>query len=220
MNPHNLPKSYKGFTLLELLISMTIVAVIVVIIFGALRVSLRAWEKGESDIARQQRYRIVLSLINRQMSSIYLKKVKKEDKQELVLKGTPESFEFVSNVSLLPDNDYGMVFAKYNISETEDGTKRLTLFEKNLVFFNEKSSFTDIDPDEFYEMIPSAEQISFEYFNVLEPEDFREWQDNWSPEDQQQPPLAIRISIVPEADMAPVVIIAPINQESDENASL
>jgi len=45
-----------GFTLLELLISMTILAMIVVIIFGAFRVGIRAWEKGEKDLGVRQRH--------------------------------------------------------------------------------------------------------------------------------------------------------------------
>ncbi|HEX7533874.1 MAG TPA: prepilin-type N-terminal cleavage/methylation domain-containing protein [Syntrophales bacterium] len=43
MNGHN-----RGFTLLELLIALTITAMIVAIIFGALRIGIRAWEKGEN----------------------------------------------------------------------------------------------------------------------------------------------------------------------------
>ena len=59
----------RGFTLLELLISLTIVALIVVIIFGALRIGIRAWEKGEKDVDVRQRQRIVLDLIKRQLAS-------------------------------------------------------------------------------------------------------------------------------------------------------
>ncbi len=200
---------------------MTIVAVIVVIVFGALRVSVRAWEKGESDIENHQRYRIVLNLINRQMSSINLKKVKRDGKEQLLLKGDGKSFEFISNVSLMPDNEYGMVFAKYQVTETEEGKERLIFFEKNIVFLNEESDFADIDPDEFYEMIPEAQDISFEYFKVMEPDDLWDWQDSWLPEEgNKKAPLAVRVNIVPENGTAPVTVIAPVHQESDEHTNM
>ena len=200
---------------------MTIVAVIVVIIFGAFRVGVRAWEKGESDIENHQRYRIVLNLINRQMSSINLRKVEKDGKEELLLKGDGKSFQFVSNISLMPDNEYGMVYARYEISETEDGKQRLVFFEKNLVFFNEENDFAEIDRNDYYELIPGAQEISFEYLKIVEPDKTREWQDSWNSEDGDKiAPLAVRVNNVPEPETAPVSVIAPINQESDENAKM
>ena len=63
--------SSKGFTLLELLISLTIIGLILVIIFGALRIGVRAWEKGERDVESHQRRRVVLGLVKRQFASTY-----------------------------------------------------------------------------------------------------------------------------------------------------
>ena len=39
----------KGFTLLELMLSLAIMGLVLLIIFGALRVGTRAWEKGEKE---------------------------------------------------------------------------------------------------------------------------------------------------------------------------
>ena len=46
-----------GFTLLELIISLTIIAVIAVMVQNGFRLSVSAWEKGESAVEEQQRYR-------------------------------------------------------------------------------------------------------------------------------------------------------------------
>jgi len=45
----------RGFTLLELLISLTILSLVTVLIFGAFRMGIRAWEKGERNIDGRQR---------------------------------------------------------------------------------------------------------------------------------------------------------------------
>lgn len=66
---------------MELLISLTIISVIVVIISGALRIGVRAWEKGEQDIETRQRYRIVLDLMKRQLTSICLRKMTDKSRQ-------------------------------------------------------------------------------------------------------------------------------------------
>jgi len=65
-----------GFTLLELLISLSIVGLILLIVFGALRIGSRAWEKGERDVEAHQRQRIVLGLIKQQLASASLLEIK------------------------------------------------------------------------------------------------------------------------------------------------
>ena len=61
--------SSAGFTLLELLISMTLLVVIVVIAFGAMRISSRSMSAGERKMDALERYRTVLSIIDSQVES-------------------------------------------------------------------------------------------------------------------------------------------------------
>ncbi len=45
---------------------MTILSMIAVLAFGALRLGVRSWEKGEKTVETKQRVRIVLNLLQRQ----------------------------------------------------------------------------------------------------------------------------------------------------------
>ena len=123
----------RGFTLLELLISLTIMSVIVVIIFGALRIGIRAWEKGEKDLDIRQRQRIVLDLVKRQLASICGGDVWGRDQQLASLKGDNKSLEFVSQIPLAPGNRFGMVYVKYVVKPAkEDDGERLTFTRRML----------------------------------------------------------------------------------------
>ena len=114
----------RGFTLLELLISLTIVALIVVIIFGALRIGIRAWEKGEKDVDVRQRQRIVLDLIKRQLASTCVSDVWGKDQQLVSLKGDNKSIAFVSHIPMTPGNRFGLVYVQYAVKK-EEGNKLL-----------------------------------------------------------------------------------------------
>jgi general secretion pathway protein J len=210
-------KNRKAFTLIELIISLTIVAVILVIIFGAFRIGIRAWEKGEKDIDKQQRYRIVLDLIYRQVTSVTYKKTKIEDMERLILKGDAKSFEFTSNVSLKPENYFGIVYVKYMIVEGENEGERLLTFEKNMVLFDKDFNFNDIDPDAFFELIPYAQSISLEYLKPPEQglEEEPKWQDRWDPENDQGFPLALKLMVLDETGGKPMVVIAPFYQQEE-----
>jgi general secretion pathway protein J len=58
-----------GLTLVEVLIAVTILAVIVVLMTSALRVGTRAWEAGERRAAAQQELRAVVELVTDALSA-------------------------------------------------------------------------------------------------------------------------------------------------------
>ena len=58
-----------GFTLLELLISLTLLVVIVVIAMGAMRLGSRSVAAGEKKMDDRERFRTVLSIIDAQIQS-------------------------------------------------------------------------------------------------------------------------------------------------------
>jgi general secretion pathway protein J len=215
-------KNRQAFTLLELIISMTIIAIILVIIFGAFRIGIRAWEKGEKDTEKQQRYRIVLDLIQRQLTSITYKKTKIDEEDKLLLKGDAKSFEFTSHISLKPENKFGIVYVNYMVVEGENGKERLIAYEKNMVLFDKDFKVNDIDPQDYFELIPAAHGISFEYLKPaaegLEEglEEEAKWQEKWDTEDDQGIlPLAVKLIVVDEPEATPLVVIAPLHQQEE-----
>jgi len=203
-----------GFTLLELMISLTIVGLILVLVFGSLRIGARAWEKGEKDVEIHQRQRVVLENIKRQIASIFVRKVTGDDKQPFFLKGDGETMEFISRVSMLPANRMGLVYVKY-VVEAGDGSgkTRLLFSEKNVVII--EKVMEDQDVDDFYELIPGAQDIEFEYLGGGTEEDEEPvWQETWDPETDKGAPLAVKITLEGDSDTAPIHVIARIGSEA------
>ena len=58
-----------GFTLLELLISMTLLVVILVVTMGAMRAGSRSVAAGERKMEAQERFRAVLAIMDAQIAS-------------------------------------------------------------------------------------------------------------------------------------------------------
>jgi general secretion pathway protein J len=56
-------KSQTGFTLLELLVSLTLVGLLFVLLFGGLRFGMRAWERGSSTTDASDTIRTVQDLV-------------------------------------------------------------------------------------------------------------------------------------------------------------
>ncbi len=200
---------HRGFTLLELLISLTIVAVIVVIIFGALRIGIRAWEKGEKDLDMRQRQRIVLDLIKRQLASISVSDVWGSDQQLVSLKGDDKSVEFVSRIPLTPGNRFGTVYVKYVVKQAKgDDREDLTFYERNVAAPDRNTGAGNRDEGDFTELISGMKSIVFEYLKDRPGEEASLWQKSWDPAVDKGIPRAVRITLEEDDEKAPIYVIA------------
>ena len=197
----------RGFTLLELLISLTILSLITLLVFGAFRIGIRAWEKGERNIDGRQRERIVLDLIKRQLASIPVDTVKGE--KTLALKGDSKSVEFVSDIHLVPGDKFGMVYVKYRVEEGEDGGEILSFSERNVVMMIGKDSDIDDSDDLFIELLRGAGMV-FEYLKNATDEETPQWQETWNPENDPGFPVAVRMTLTRADDGVPICVIARI----------
>ena len=214
-SPIRNPKSeiQNGFTLLELMISLTIVGLILVIVFGSLRIGVRAWEKGEKDVEMRQRERIVLDLVKRQIASIFVRVVKDKDVRPFFLKGDGESMEFISRIPMVPGNRAGLVYVKYVVGAGDGGKKRLMFSEKNTYII--EKVMEDQAEDEFFELIPGAENIEFEYLRgPSEDEEESVWQETWDPDSDKGVPVAVKIIFQDSKDEDPIHVIAPIKSDA------
>lgn len=218
------PTISSGFTLLELMISLTIMGLILVLVFGALRIGARAWEKGERDVETHQRQRVVLDNLRRQIASVFLREIKAgeaeegEAKGKVFFRGDSEGMEFMSRVPMSPLTRTGVVYVKYVVREDDGGdTRRLLLYEKDGVFVNLEEDLDDIEDDEFFELITGAASIEFSYLYGFEDEDEElQWQDKWDNDSEKDIPAAIKIALQEDADAAPIYVIVRLQVEGDE----
>lgn len=90
------PGSPLGFTLLELLISMTILALIFVAVLGAVQIGTKSWEGGERRAEENQRTRTLVESLARELTMIYPLRMKEEDKDVVVFRGKSDTLEFAT----------------------------------------------------------------------------------------------------------------------------
>ena len=198
-----------GFTLLELVIALTIVTVIVVIIFGALRIGIRAWEKGEKDVDIRQRQRIVLDLIKHQLASTCVSEVRARDQQLVPIKGDSKSIEFISQIPLTPGSQVGIVLVKYVVKREMGGDKeRFIFYERNVALPDKKIGAGSPEEGDYAELMSGMKSMVFEYLKERPDEAASTWQKNWDPEVEKGVPLAVRVTLEADDEKPPIYVIA------------
>lgn len=93
---HSAPPTVSGFTLLEVLISLTILGLIFVAVLGAVQVGSRSWEKGERRVEENLRNRTLYDTLARELTMLYPLRIKEQDKEIITFRGSSDSLTFAT----------------------------------------------------------------------------------------------------------------------------
>ena len=94
----------RGFTLLEVVIALTIVGTLLAIAFGGLRVALSAWRKGEDRAEAHQHARTLQTMLARSIGAAYPYRIAAEESPESLVQfeGSPDRLSFVTLAAPVP----------------------------------------------------------------------------------------------------------------------
>ena len=216
-------KGSRGFTLLELLVSLSILGLVAGVMISSFRIGIRAWEKGESELERQQRGRMAIDLITHQLASVYVAEPKSDGPRTVLFRGTDKSVEFVSLAKIRSDDPHGLVYIHYRVRPTTGGREETLKFsEEEVVFLLNEGRFEERPDETYYDLIPNVQAIEFAYLNDRADQKTSPWQNTWELERDRGFPMAVRITIAEKAGTEPIVVIARLesagfNRESNED---
>lgn len=212
-----------GFTLLEVTVTLTILGFILLIIFGAFRLGLSAWERGETTREEYQKLRAVSQLISRQVKSVvpYKIKAQKAEGDYLAFEGTPHSLKFVSALSLKARQPEGFVYVIYEFKEGRREGGQLILYEQRIL----NKDFFEGDPKEELgvSLFEGISNIRFEYFREedLSKNRTEDWVEEWNAKEEKELPKAVKMTITyksgkNEKEEIPLTILASISANQFE----
>ena len=112
-------RSARGFTLLELLISLTLISLVSLGVYGALGFGANALERGTSRSIENQRVRAALALIVRKLKSAYPLMLLVDGERLVYFFGDEEELRFVASADR-PEIG-GLEKVSYFIKGDEDG---------------------------------------------------------------------------------------------------
>ncbi len=89
-----------GFTLLELIVTLTILVIIIAFAFGAFRLGIKAWETGDERVDFFYRMKYLVDLMEKEISSgypYYIRQNNENEDKALAFRGFPNIISFISS---------------------------------------------------------------------------------------------------------------------------
>jgi prepilin-type N-terminal cleavage/methylation domain-containing protein len=199
-------RAAQGFTLIELVLALSIVAIMVTMLFGGLRVGLRAWQRGEERAAELQHSRSMTQLLEQSLAGTYwyLGRIDQiQGSPVLLFKGEAERLNFVTVSPPLP-LPAPIPFVAVTLSVDAGTAPGLAIREKALPNFD---PFEAVAPSV---VDPTIASIRFRYLRIG-----AGWEEAWDSAEERALPTAVEVTVTPAADgrgaqPQPIIITVPI----------
>jgi general secretion pathway protein J len=175
----------RGFTLLEVLIALSIVGMLVTIAFGGLRVAMAAWRQGEDRAEAHQHVRAVAYTLSRALGAAYPYRGTQGLSPELVVLfgGADKRLEFVTQAAPLP-LQAPIAFTAVVIALDDGNEPGLVVRQRALP---NRDPFTQ---GEIVMRDPGVTSLAFKFLT-----DDGDWVDTWNGQEAKTIPRAIQLRL-------------------------
>ncbi len=198
------PKNNVGFTLLELIISITLVAIIVLIVAGAANLGYRSFNSGERKLNAVERLRASFIIIDAQIQSGVPLTLEDGGVKQYYFVGEQDSLKFSTNHSIW-GGQRGYVIVNYRVETDEKGKRTLFASEYKVGMEIQKET----------KLLEGFNEITFDYFSQDVTEEEGEWITQWV--DEEMMPTKIKLNLVQGSTSLAYIIPVRVGGEIGES---
>jgi prepilin-type N-terminal cleavage/methylation domain-containing protein len=167
----------KGLTLLEVVITMTLLSMLSVIALEAFRLGSRSWEKQQRQVETEQRIRVVYELLAQEMASVKAVTTLVDGKKVVAFQGWPDRVLFHSAPDPYREFPYNGMIRNLSVFVERD---RGLLVQESYPLVEGMVSLTSTGKIRIVD--PQVTGIEFRYLSLSEDQgDNFHWGERWDP---------------------------------------
>ena len=176
-----------GFTLLELLIGLTLLALMMVLMYSALNLGIRAWDVGDARAGAAADQRVLQSFLRRELSQVFAIRWRGIPDSKIAFEGSRQEIRFVSALSLDAGlRDGGLQWGHLQLRDDADataehGSKALYLARDAFdMQAKDWSALNSLGADRETRLISGLRELEISYFGAENDQAAPQWSDKWA----------------------------------------
>lgn len=212
-----------GFTLLEVIISFTILALMAGMIFSSLRLALNSYERSQARIVEEAEQRVLFDHIKRQIGSLFplqptVSRIGGADQLQMegdmatrlamsqvpLFYGGPDFVTFITVAPLILEQNPGLTVVRYGLAQTDSGRYYLGSMEAPYTGLESFLAMAELPEGEPLHIRNGIQSLEFQYYGFDSEAQIYNWYTSWSGEEMGSVPDAIRLTFDDEYVVVPV----------------
>jgi prepilin-type N-terminal cleavage/methylation domain-containing protein len=213
MRNSQLSRATRGFTLIELIISLTILALMAGIVFSALRMAVNTFDRSQIRIDKAATQRVLFEMIKRQIGSLYPVRpsagfvMASDPNQQLadpiaqmqaaqapLFDGEPDFVVFVTVAPLVLIENPGLTVVRYGLAQNEFGDYYLGSMELRYTGQESFNLMVTAPSGKPLPLVDKLQTLSFQYYGFDQNTSSYAWFPIWRGDEMGGVPEAIRIN--------------------------
>ena len=206
-----------GFTLLELLVALTLLGAMLILIYSALNIGLRAWDTGEKRVTQASHQRVVQSFLRRELSQVFPVRWRGIPESKIAFEGTKDEIKFVSMLTLgAAVREGGLQWGHLYVADDDapDGERRRTLFIKRSGFNLRAKDWDGLDAAKAIPLIEGVKSFEVGYFGAENETAEAQWTNEWTNALRMPQLIKITVQVDSGRDVPPLVVSLRLGEEA------
>jgi general secretion pathway protein J len=182
-------KRSAGFTLIEVLIAMTLLGIMVVLLFSSMKICAESWQKGEDKITQVNDVAVVYQFFQHHLGIALplWDDFSEEGNKVFAFQGRNQSLQFVSS---FPASAKKAGLQRFSLDLIKDGDEQV--IQVSITPFYPVAEGEEWRKEEV-DLLRHVRSFSLNYYNVEDPQAEGMWQEDWL--DQETLPRLVKIKI-------------------------
>jgi general secretion pathway protein J len=195
----------RGFTLLETVVALTLLATLLGVLFAGMRTGLRSWEAGIGRSGRADDLMLATGFVRRELASAFPWRLKDPMAVRLAFSGERERVRFVSQRPAELGGG-GLAFVSFAYEPAAAGEKAGRLVMRRAFASADATDLTPLEQAEKFALLEGVTGAKFRYFGAENDVNLPAWADKW--EVLQRMPSHVSLDIEMGERKLPSIVVA------------
>lgn len=204
-NSQNSNFSEGGFTLLEVLLGMSLLSVMMLLLYGSLSTCVQNWEAGERKITEVNQLAVVQKFFKNRLESVFpLQDNFTTEERKFSFQGEQERIQFVS---AMPASAGRLGLQLFTLELERGSVEKGSNINVTITPFFPLLEGKEWD-DEKVVILEKVKKMEFTYFGAEDRKEEPEWKNEWL--EMKKLPLLISVAIeLINGDVWPAIVVSP-----------